>query len=45
MTKVGNLLLIILLLCGTTIWGNNGLRISGRIKSIKANDFTNKRYE
>ena len=35
MTKVKNLLLTILLLCGTTIWGNNGLRISGRIKVLK----------
>ena len=44
MTKTKNLLLTILLVCGATVWGNNGLKIR-KNKSIKANDFTNKRYE
>ena len=35
MTKTKNLLLTILLVCGATVWGNNGLKISGRIKVLK----------
>lgn len=35
MTKVRNSLLTILLLCSATVWGNNGLKISGRIKVLK----------
>ena len=35
MTKIKNLLLTILLVCGATVWGNNGLKISGRIKVLK----------
>lgn len=35
MTKVKKLLLILLLLCGATAWGSNGLKISGKVKVLK----------